>query len=44
VEICPEVFELRDDKAWVISPENCAACNCEEAVIMCPADAIEMVE
>jgi ferredoxin len=44
VELCPEVFTLRDDKAWVVAPEKCADCNCEEAVIMCPEDAIEIID
>lgn len=43
-ELCPDVFELRDEKAWVVFPENCSSCNCEEAVTMCPAGAIEMEE
>ena len=42
VEICPEVFELRDEKAWVIDPEKCSFCDCAQAVILCPADAIEL--
>jgi len=40
VEVCPEVFELRDDdKAYVIS-EDCGSCDCEEAAGICPVEAI----
>ena len=27
VELCPEVFELRDDKAWVIGEDKCNTCD-----------------
>ena len=40
-ELCPEVFEVRDEKAWVIDPDKCGSCDCEEAVSACPVDAIE---
>lgn len=41
VEICPEVFELRDDlKAYVISEEKCDTCDCQEAADICPTEAI----
>lgn len=40
VEICPEVFELRDDKAWVIGPDKCSTCDCNEAADICPVQAI----
>lgn len=43
-DICPEVFELRDEKSWVVDPEKCAACDCEEAVMLCPRDAIELID
>jgi ferredoxin len=42
VEICPEIFELRDKKAWVIESEKCASCDCMQAVILCPGDAIAL--
>ena len=42
VEICPEVFELRDDKAWVIGYDKCNTCNCQEAVNLCPTEAITL--
>ncbi len=33
VELCPEVFELRnDEQAWVIGPDKCHTCNCQEAI------------
>jgi ferredoxin len=45
VEACPEVYELRDEKAYVIAPEKCGtACNCEETVDICPVQAISMAE
>jgi ferredoxin len=43
-ELCPDVFEIRDDKSWVIGPEKCADCDCQEAAASCPVDAIELVE
>jgi ferredoxin len=44
-EICPEVFELRgDEKAWVIGPEKCDTCNCQEAIDICPVQAISWSE
>lgn len=43
-ELCPEVFEIRDDKSWVIGPDKCTTCDCGEAVASCPVAAIELVE
>lgn len=43
-ELCPEVFEIRDDKSLVIGPDECDTCDCEEAIISCPVEAIKMVE
>ncbi len=42
VDLCPEVFELREDKAWVNGPEKCGTCNCQEAAESCPVDAIRL--
>ncbi len=42
VELCPEVFELRDEKAWVIAYDKCNTCNCQEAVNACPTEAISL--
>jgi len=42
VELCPQVFELRDDKAWVIGPDKCTTCNCQEAADICPTQAIKI--
>jgi ferredoxin len=42
VELCPEVFELRDDKAQVIGPDKCDSCDCQEAIDSCPVEAISM--
>lgn len=45
VELCPEVFELRnDEKAWVIGPDKCGTCNCQEAIDICPVQAISWSE
>jgi ferredoxin len=44
VELCPEVFELKDEKAYVIGPEKCDTCNCQEAVEICPVVAISWEE
>lgn len=43
-ELCPEVFEIRDEKSWVIGPDKCSTCNCEEVVESCPVEAIELDE
>jgi len=42
VELCPKVFELRDDKAWVIGPSACDTCDCQQSVDSCPVTAISM--
>jgi ferredoxin len=45
VEICPEVFELKDDiKAYVKDESKCNTCNCEEAANICPVEAITFIE
>ncbi len=45
VEICPAVFELREDeKAWVYGPDKCNTCNCQEAIDICPTQAISWSE
>lgn len=45
VEVCPTVFELREDeKAWVIGPDKCDTCNCQEAIDICPTQAISWSE
>ena len=36
--LCPEVFQLKDEKSSVINPEG--KCNLKEAVDGCPARAI----
>lgn len=41
-EICPEVFEVQNDKAEVIGPDRCATCQCEEAMASCPVGAISI--
>jgi len=41
-ELCPKVFELRDDKAWVLNPNACDTCDCQQAVDSCPVTAIAL--
>lgn len=44
-ELCPQVFELRDDeKAYVIATDKCDVCDCQEAADICPVAAISIVE
>mgnify|MGYP005849501805 CR=1 FL=1 len=43
--ICPEVFQVKEDgKSWVINPDGCNNCNCQEAKDSCPVEAISLVE
>ena len=43
--ICPEVFKVKEDgKAYVINPEGCKTCDCQEAVDSCPVECIKMEE
>jgi len=44
-DICPQVFEMSDDKAVVIAGGNCdeAGC-CQEAADSCPTEAISIIE
>jgi ferredoxin len=42
VEVCPDAIEMRDDeKAYVIA-EDCSSCDCDEAVGICPTEAITL--
>lgn len=43
VEVCPDALEMQDDKAVVIK-EDCDSCDCEEAVGICPVEAITIEE
>lgn len=43
-DICPEVFELKDEKAYVKGPGKCDTCNCQEAIDICPVVAISWGE
>lgn len=45
-ELCPEVFELREEeeKAYVIAPDKCGTCDCQEAADTCPSEAISFSE
>jgi ferredoxin len=40
-ELCPDVFETKDDKAYVIGPDKCEACDCQAAADSCPVEAIK---
>ncbi|MCK5286710.1 MAG: ferredoxin [Thermodesulfovibrionia bacterium] len=44
IELCPEVFELRDEKAWVIGEDKCSTCDCQEVADICPTEAITFSE
>jgi ferredoxin len=41
-ELCPKVFELKDDKAWVKDAKGCDSCDCPQAVDSCPVQAITL--
>jgi ferredoxin len=43
-ELCPQVFELEDEKSRVIGPDRCDTCNCQEAIDTCPVQAISWSE
>jgi ferredoxin len=38
-EVCPGAFEVRDEKAWVLSDE--AVDTCADALTVCPVRAIQ---
>lgn len=40
-ELCPDVFEMKDDKAWVIA-DKCASSDCQAAADSCPVEAIAL--
>lgn len=45
VSLCPEVFELRDEKAWVIKEEGAEeVCDLEDVAFQCPVGAITIVK
>jgi len=41
-ELCPNVYELRDDKAWVKDEKACDSCDCQQSVDSCPVQAITL--
>ena len=43
-QICPEVFELRDEKSYVINEDACDTCDCQDAADSCPVEAITIEE
>jgi len=44
IEICPEVFQMIADKAMAMNPEKSDSCDIDEAVELCPANAITVEE
>jgi len=44
VELCPQVFELDNEKSQVIGPDKCGTCKCQEAIDTCPVQAISWSE
>ena len=44
VEVCPQVFELGNEKSQVIGPNKCGSCSCQEAIDTCPVQAISWSE
>ena len=45
VELCPEVFEMGEDgKAHIKNPDACDTCDCQEAIDICPVEAISWEE
>lgn len=41
-ELCPDVFEIRDEKSWVLKEEGVEGCDLEEIVQSCPTEAISV--
>ena len=41
VALCPDVFEMQDDKAVVTDATKCSECDCQEAIDTCPTEAIK---
>ena len=44
VEVCPEVFEIVDEKSEAARPDRCGTCSCQEAIDTCPVQAIRWEE
>ncbi len=42
VELCPNVFELKEDKAWVKDVGACSSCDCPQTADSCPVQAITL--
>lgn len=43
VEVCPDAIEMQGEKA-VVTSDDCSDCDCEEAVGICPVEAISIEE
>jgi ferredoxin len=41
-ELCPDIFEIRDEKSWVLKEEGSEDCDLEEVVQSCPTEAIKV--
>ena len=41
VEICPDTIEMQGEKAVIIK-DDCSSCDCEEAMGICPSEAITL--
>jgi len=39
-EVCPQVFEIINEKSNVVGSDKCTRCNCQEAIDTCPVQAI----
>jgi ferredoxin len=44
VALCPDVFEMMDEKAIVTAADKCSECDCQEAIDTCPTEAIKWEE
>jgi NAD-dependent dihydropyrimidine dehydrogenase PreA subunit len=43
VDICPvDVFEIKEEKCYVVNPDECLVCKACE--VQCPNGAIEVIE
>lgn len=40
--LCPDVFQIRDEKSWVLKEDGNENCSLEEVVQSCPTEAIKV--